>query len=105
MQRVNVNWDEIAAVLEPLRTASFNPGALRRFYQEGHGRPGLHFFKIRYSPGEVIMMKGTYSDFVGLHLSGDITVRLAGKASPTPGVKWRCWDRPGPLRRSLNNWI
>jgi Fe-S-cluster-containing dehydrogenase component/CRP-like cAMP-binding protein len=103
MQSLELTWDSIAALLEPLRTQQFKPeGILRKYYQEGHGRPGLHFFKIRYAPGDVIMAQGAYSDYAGLHLSGEILVFDRPVAGHRPSRS--CWNRPGPWMRVVETW-
>jgi Fe-S-cluster-containing hydrogenase component 2/CRP-like cAMP-binding protein len=73
--------------------------AIVRFSEEGGGKKGFHFFLVQYAPGEVILAKGTTSDYAALHVQGRIRVRdivpdfhLAGRG---------CWDHP--LARRLEN--
>jgi Fe-S-cluster-containing hydrogenase component 2/CRP-like cAMP-binding protein len=104
VRSIDVSWNDIAEQLNDLRTPKFDPDkALKKFYQEGHGLPGLHFFKIRYDPDEVIMARGSYSDYAGIHLSGRI--RVLDRPADQGGPRLSCWVRPGPWRRKLEDWV
>ena len=107
MESLNVSWDAIAEILEPLRTQKFRPdGALKKYYQEGHGRPGLHFFKIRYAPGKVIMGKAPIAitpastSPVGFKSATDrsrtsVRLRLAGTVPGLGGGPWKTGSSTG----------
>jgi Fe-S-cluster-containing hydrogenase component 2 len=71
-------------------------GKLRRYFEEGEGKFGLHFFRVRYEPGTVVMAKGTSSDYAALHLRGRLRVRQTAFAQKLAGRG--CWENPR-LRR------
>ena len=82
------------------------PGALvekvKDFFTEGPGEKGIHFFKIEYDPGDVIMPRGVHSDYVALHLKGLV---LAYDRDPDlPPVGPGCWGRRPILKRFLS-WV
>jgi Fe-S-cluster-containing hydrogenase component 2/CRP-like cAMP-binding protein len=99
VENLPLTWNHVEACLREI--PNFNPQAVAKFFREGKGLPGIHFFKVRYAPDEVIMPKGTYSDYAAIHLRGAVGVReveLPGEVSG-PG----CWDRP--LARRLDNLV
>src|SRR4051794_24526428 len=73
MENLPLSWDDIAEHLRGV--PDLDPAGLARYFAEGPGAFGIHFFHIRYTPGEVIMAKGTTSDYVAVHLQGRIHVR------------------------------
>ena len=62
-----------------------------------------HFFLIQFDPGDVIMPRGTYSDFAGLLLEG--TVRILSSDIVAAPVVPACWERPRPWRHRLERWL
>jgi Fe-S-cluster-containing dehydrogenase component/CRP-like cAMP-binding protein len=103
-----INWEND---LEPLLKefqqpkSKFNPRDLEEFLHEEYPAKGIHFYKIAYDPGEIIMAKGMRSDYAAIHISGRINgskqpVR-EGELGPLPS----CWDKPGPLVRGLEEWV
>src|SRR5207249_3459309 len=76
-----------------------------KYFHEGPSEKGIHYFKVRYSPGEVIMPRGVQSDYAALRLQGTVlrTDGLGLKSAPTQVRD--CWQRPGPLRRWVQNWV
>jgi len=78
------------------------PEKLRPFF----GPKGIHFFKIRYDDGEIIMPAGVFSEFAGVHLQGKVQV-IKGKPSLSSLERKRaeCWNRPGWLFHRLEQWV
>jgi Fe-S-cluster-containing dehydrogenase component len=64
-----------------------------------------HFFKIRYTPGEIIMPRGVQSDFAGFLRQGCVEVH-DHRIAPPPGRARpeKCWNRPGLLVHRLERW-
>jgi Fe-S-cluster-containing hydrogenase component 2 len=78
------------------------PYHLRKFLKEKE----LYFFKIRYADSEIIMPRGSFSDFAGLHLQGVVRV-YAGDFQQTAhhDQPQECWRQAGwPVHR-LEQWI
>jgi Fe-S-cluster-containing hydrogenase component 2 len=91
-------WDkQIAPILKQV------PGAdvakLKRYFEEGPAKQGIHFFVVEYRHGTVIMGKGSTSDYAAIHLQGLVRVRHAEMKQPVTGPG--CWQAPR-LRRLQN---
>ncbi len=90
-------WEEIAPVLKEV------PGAdvakLKRYFEEGPAKQGIHFFVVQYRHGTVIMAKGSTSDYAAIHLQGVVRVRHAQAKQHVTGPG--CWHAPR-LRRLQN---
>ena len=90
-------WEEIASVLKEV------PGAdvakLKRYFEEGPAKQGIHFFVVEYRHGTVIMAKGSTSDYAAIHLQGVVRVRHAQVKQQVTGPG--CWHAPR-LRRLQN---
>src|SRR5581483_9047963 len=99
MENLPLEWDTIQEHLRGIQ--GFDPKVVKRYHEEGAGKGGIHFFLIRYDPGEVIMAKGTTSDYAALHLQGLIRVRDV--APPAQATGPGCWAHP--LRRRLENLV
>lgn len=95
MERLPLTEDEVTQVL---------PAAPKKYLKERERE--LHFFKIRYSDDEIIMPRGSYSDFAGVQLQGIVSVHDAG---PPPSARRKhpgeCWHRPGWLKHRLEGWV
>lgn len=97
-------WETVTEILAPV-LGDPNPKVNPRMVRTYMGLKTLHqkfnnFFLIRYAPGEVILAKGVYSDFAGIHLRGEIDVFDPGEeqqAIALPAVD--CWRRPGRIHR------
>src|SRR5438477_9968320 len=93
MERLSLTDDDFSRNL---------PNAPRKFLKERD----VYFFKIRYSNDEIIMPRGSYSDFAGVHLQG--VVKVYGPGLP-PSARLdnpeQCWNRPGWLRHRLEGWV
>src|SRR5206468_1098574 len=83
-------WAQILGHLQGVK--GFDPKGLARYFEEGPAKKGIHFFLVRYEPGEVIMAKGTTSDYAALHVSGLVHVRDSAPSVRPPGRG--CWERP-----------
>src|SRR5262245_58738649 len=93
MQQLPADWATIQEHLQGI------PGldakaltTLKTFYEEGEAKRGIHFFLIQYEPGEVIMAKGTTSDYAAVHLQGRVRVRDG--VPPAPMAGRGCWEKP-----------
>ncbi len=97
-------WETVTEILTPI-LGDPNPKANPKMVKTYMGLKTLHqkfnnFFLIRYAPGEVILAKGAFSDFAGIHLAGEIEVYDPGEeqqAIALPTVD--CWQRPGRIHR------
>src|SRR5262245_59603374 len=69
---------------------------LKVYYEEGEAKKGIHFFLIEYAAGEVIMAKGTTSDYAAVHLQGLVRVRDITPAYRVSGPG--CWQHPTARR-------
>lgn len=99
MKNLDLDWPTIEGCLKKI--AGFDPKAVQTYFQEGQVKKGIHFFLIEYEPGEIIMAKGTTSDFAALHLQGVVRVLdMAPKVDPS---RKGCWT--APLQRRLENII
>ncbi|MEI7688515.1 MAG: Ig domain-containing protein, partial [Planctomycetota bacterium] len=97
MKSLDLDWPTIDAWLKKI--SGFDPKAVQPYFQEGQLKKGIHFFLIEYDPGEIIMAKGTTSDFAALHLQGIVRVlNVAPKSTPQ---RAGCWTNPA-LRRLEN---
>jgi Fe-S-cluster-containing hydrogenase component 2 len=97
MEDLHADWATIRGHLQDIK--GFDPKAMERFFEEGPAKKGVHFFLVQYAPGEVIMAKGTTSDYAALHVQGLVRVR---DVVPTYRAAGRgCWDRP--LARRLED--
>ena len=95
-----VNWKEdIEPLLKNIQKTNpaFNPADLKKYLEEGFGAPGIHFYKIAYQPGDIIMARGVRSDYAAIHVSGQIKGTHTKVGDSGLGPLPRCWDRPGPL--------
>ena len=99
MQQIQAEWEHIQGILAAI--PGFDPKVLKPFYEEGPAKKGIHFFVIEYAPGEVIMAKGTTSDYAAVHLQGLVRVRDIVPAYVTAGPG--CWQ--DPMARRLENLV
>jgi Fe-S-cluster-containing hydrogenase component 2/CRP-like cAMP-binding protein len=99
MENLPLEWDTIQGYLQGIQ--GFDPKVVKRYHEEGAGRGGIHFFLIRYDPGEVIMAKGTSSDYAALHLQG--VIRVQDIAPPARATGRGCWALP--LERRLEDLV
>jgi Fe-S-cluster-containing hydrogenase component 2/CRP-like cAMP-binding protein len=99
MEDLHADWKTIQGHLQGIK--GFDARAMERFFEEGPAKKGVHFFLVRYDAGEVIMAKGTTSDYAALHVQGLVRVRDIVPAYRTTGQG--CWDRP--LARRLENLV
>lgn len=97
MKSLDLDWPTIDAWLKKI--SGFDPKAVQPYFQEGQLKKGIHFFLIEYDPGEIIMAKGTTSDFAALHLQG--IVRVLNVAPQSTPQRVGCWTNPA-LRRLEN---
>ena len=106
MKQCSLEWAEVEAVLRDL--PGLNPAPLRPYL----GAKGIHFFKMQYDAGDVIMPQGVFSDFAGVLMKGRVEV-YRRKAPPSGGRSRmptdrsgleRCWNRPGLLWHRLESW-
>jgi Fe-S-cluster-containing hydrogenase component 2/CRP-like cAMP-binding protein len=97
MEDLHADWETIRKHLHGIQ--GFDAKTMERFFEEGAAKKGVHFFLVRYEPGEVIMAKGTTSDYAALHVQGAVRVRDLVPAYRTRGRG--CWDRP--LKRRLED--
>jgi len=72
---LNWSWEQIAPVLKEVPGADVTK--LKRYFEEGPAKQGVHFFVVQYRPGTVIMAKGSTSDYAAIHLQGVVRVRHA----------------------------
>ena len=90
-------WEQIAPILAEV------PGAdvakLKKYFEEGPAKQGVHFFVVQYRHGTVIMAKGSTSDYAAIHLQGVVRVRHAELKQHASGPG--CWHAPR-LRRLEN---
>ena len=93
MKQLEAAWNDIETHLKGI------PGLdakaltqLKAYYEEGEAKKGIHFFLIEYAAGEVIMAKGTTSDYAAVHLQGLVRVRDITPAYRATGPG--CWDKP-----------
>ncbi|MCI0681451.1 MAG: cyclic nucleotide-binding domain-containing protein [Gemmataceae bacterium] len=100
MQQLPADWQTIQEHLQGIPGLDAKALAtLKSFYEEGEAKRGIHFFLIQYTAGEVIMAKGTTSDYAAVHIQGRVGVRdIAPPAAP---VGRGCWEKP--LARRLEN--
>lgn len=99
MEDLHADWDTIRGHLQGIQ--GFDAAAMKKYFEEGPAKKGVHFFLVRYEPGEVIMAKGTTSDYAALHVQG--LVRVRDQAVPRRPTGRGCWDRP--LARRLENLV
>jgi Fe-S-cluster-containing hydrogenase component 2/CRP-like cAMP-binding protein len=99
MEQLPADWDTIQGHLQGI--SGFDPKVLKPYYEEGPAKKGIHFFLIQYAPGEVIMAKGTTSDYAAVHLQGRVRVRDVVPAYRTSGRG--CWERA--IARRLENLV
>jgi Fe-S-cluster-containing hydrogenase component 2/CRP-like cAMP-binding protein len=99
MEDLHADWETIRGHLQPIK--GFDPKAMERYFEEGPAKKGVHFFLIQYAPGEVIMAKGTTSDYAALHVQGLVRVRDIVPAYRTS--RRGCWDQP--LARRLEDLV
>jgi Fe-S-cluster-containing hydrogenase component 2 len=95
---------------------------LKAYYEEGEAKKGIHFFLIEYTAGEVIMAKGTTSDYAAVHLQGLVRVRDITPAYRVSGPGcWQhatarrledlvlhqaaTWPKDAPPKRGLFGWL
>ncbi len=97
MKSLDLDWPTIEGWLKKI--TGFNPTAVKGFFEAGQLKKGIHFFLIEYEPGEIIMSKGSTSDFAAVHLQG--IVRILDAASPSDRIRTGCWKTPH-LRRLEN---
>ncbi len=99
MEDLHADWETIRGHLQGIK--GFDPKAMERYFEEGPAKKGVHFFLVRYAAGEVIMAKGTTSDYAALHVQG--LVRVRDVVPPYRHTRRGCWDRP--LRRRLEDLV
>src|SRR4051812_22003125 len=99
MQNLPTDLATIQGILQGIE--GFDPKVIKRYYEEGPAKAGLHFFLIEYAPGEVIMAKGTTSDYAAVHVQG--LVRVRDMVPPNRASGRGCWQNP--LRRRLENLV
>src|SRR5215468_8229385 len=93
MERLPLSDDDFSRYL---------PNAPRKFLKDRD----LYFFKIRYANDEIIMPRGSYSDFAGVHLQGVVKVYEPDwSPSARRDHPEQCWNRPGWLRHRLEGWV
>lgn len=97
MKSLELDWPTIEGWLRKI--SGFDPKIVQPYFQEGQLKKGIHFFLIEYEPGEIIMAKGTTSDFAALHLQG--IVRVVDAAVEQRPKREGCWTSPS-LRRLEN---
>src|SRR5262249_16348338 len=77
----------------------YKPTDIRKMYFDEEGGPeGRLIFKVQFEPGEHVMTRGEYSDYVAVHLQGLLGVgaRARPKAARREG-----WRNPRPWQRRL----
>jgi Fe-S-cluster-containing hydrogenase component 2/CRP-like cAMP-binding protein len=99
MEDLRADWATIRGHLQGIQ--GFDAKAMERFFEEGPAKKGIHFFLVRYDPGEVIMMKGTTGDYAALHVQGRVRVRGIVPAARTSSRG--CWSHP--MSRRLENLV
>jgi len=99
MEQLPADWETIQNHLQGI--PGFDPKVLKAFFEEGPAKKGIHFFVIQYAAGEVIMAKGTTSDYAAVHLQGRVRIRDVAPAYRTAGRG--CWDKP--MARRLENLV
>lgn len=97
MENLPLEWSDVENCLKDI--PDFSPAQVKSF------KPGVHFFKIRYAPGEIIMPKGTYSDFAGIQLQGQVDVYACTPGAKEEQTAAECWNQFGSVRHWLENWI
>ena len=90
-------WEQIEEVLKEVPGADVKK--LKKYFEEGPAKQGVHFFVVEYRPGTVIMAKGSTSDYAAIHLQGVVRVRHAELKQQARGPG--CWHSPR-LRRLEN---
>lgn len=102
MQNLELTKEELTGILRAI--PGFDPATVDEFFDEQPGKPGIHFFKIRYADNEIVMPKGVYSDYAGVLLQGVVKVLdLAPDESQLAAGLSSCWLRPRPwLRRFMD---
>jgi CRP-like cAMP-binding protein/NAD-dependent dihydropyrimidine dehydrogenase PreA subunit len=105
MELLPLEWEEVEGILRDL--PDFRPLSLTSYFE----KKGVHFFKVRYSQGEVIIPQGVHSDFAGVLLQGNVEVyrrraplRRNGHVGERSGLE-QCWNRPGRLIQRLESWV
>lgn len=99
MENLATDLETIQGILQGIE--GLDPKVIKRYYEEGPAKAGIHFFLIQYAPGEVIMAKGTTSDYAAVHVQGLIRVRDI--VPPNRATGRGCWENP--LRRRLENLV
>lgn len=99
MENLQTDVAAIEAILQGIE--GLDPRVIKKYFEEGPARAGIHFYLIQYAPGEVIMAKGTTSDYAAVHVQGVVRVRDVVPPNRTSGPG--CWDRP--LKRRLENLV
>lgn len=97
MKSLDLDWPMIEGWLKKIN--GFDPKAVQPYFQEGQLKKGIHFFLVEYDSGEIIMAKGSTSDFAALHLQG--LVRVLDSSPKTVPERNGCWKTP--LLRRLEN--
>lgn len=93
MEQLPAVWGDIENYLKGIAGLDAKALAdLKKHFEEGEGKKGIHFFLIRYAAGEVIMAKGTTSDFAAVHLQGRVRVREQAAVQRISGTG--CWEQP-----------
>ncbi len=100
MEQLQADWSTIERHLQGISGLDAKGlGQLKAYFEEGEAKKGIHFFLIQYAPGEVIMAKGTTSDYAAIHVQGRVRIRDAAPSSRKHGEG--CWEKP--LARRLED--
>jgi len=77
----------------------YKPTDIRKMYFDEEGGPeGRLIFKVEFEPGEHVMTRGEYSDYVAVHLQG--LLRVCDLDRPAADLP-ECWSNPRPWQRRL----
>jgi Fe-S-cluster-containing hydrogenase component 2 len=98
VENLTLTWEEVEANLQQI--SGVEPRRYKRYFDQGL------FFKIRYRPGEIIMPKGAYSDYAGLHIKGKLLVLLDDRPRlPVRMAVRDAWSRPGRIWRWIEDFV
>src|SRR5438309_2200146 len=94
LEDLNWKWEQIAPVLQEVPGADVTK--LKRYFEEGPAKQGVHFFVVQYRPGTVIMAKGSPTAHPTINLRGWVRFGNAKVKRQVSGPG--CWHSPR-LRR------